>query len=86
MALAMRNDKTLSELRKACKAIGVKVKKQTFSDGPFVSFSCADTGQVIHSTQVCLFDVKEKSAKLDEIKKEFHGMEIDGSYVYGLKP
>lgn len=78
--------KTLSELRKACKAIGVKVKKETFSHGPHVTFKCAETAQTIIKGTVALFDVKEKAAKLKDIKKEFHGMEIDGLHVYGLNP
>lgn len=77
-------EKTLNNLRKACRAAGIKVKKETFSWGPHVSFSCADTGQSLSDCVVALHDVREKAHALDPIMEQFRGMEIDGQKVYGL--
>lgn len=77
--------KTLSDLRAACKKHNIKVKKQTLSWGPHLSFEIGgfSTGGVLAK------DFREQNATsfdaLQEIKKEFADLTIDGQKVYGLK-
>lgn len=69
-------EKTLNELRKACKTEGFTVKKQTLTDGPFVKFFYNGT------SSTCITFPKHK--ELNAIKEKFHGLEIAGRKVYGL--
>ncbi len=77
--------KTLSDLRSACKKHNIKVKKQTLSWGPHLEFEIGGFG----TGGVLTREFREQNAAsfdaLEEIKKEFHGMTIDGQKVYGLK-
>lgn len=70
---------TLQELRKACKQVGIQVKKQTMSHGIHIKF-LADgiTSSAVNFNH-------EKNLSLREIKKRFYGLTIDGQKVYGLK-
>lgn len=79
-------EKTLTNLRKECKKHGIKVKKQTFSHGPHVTFEIAGwgTSSVIPAS---VYQENEKAfLALKEIQTTFNGMTIDGDHVYGLKP
>lgn len=77
--------KTLSDLRAACKKHNIKVKKQTLSWGPHLSF---EIGGVLCGNVLTKEFYEQNHAAfeaLKEIKKEFDGMTIDGQKVYGLK-
>jgi hypothetical protein len=77
--------KTLSDLRIACKKHGIKVKKETLSWGPHISFMIdgARFGDVVGTE----FYLKNKNAYevVPKIKQEFADLTIDGQKVYGLK-
>lgn len=77
--------KTLSDLRAACKKHNIKVKKETLSWGPHISFMIdgARFGDVVGTD----FYEKNKQAydAVREIKTEFADLTIDGQKVYGLK-
>lgn len=77
--------KTLSDLRAACKKHGIKVKKQTLSWGPHLNFEI--DGNSVASVMLTSHYYKNQKAfdALQEIKKEFAEMTIDGQKVYGLK-
>lgn len=81
-------EKTLSNLRKECKDMGITVKKKTFSWGPTIIFTVND--HEIHSTSVYpeyfIRNNKDKLETLEKIKARYYGMEIDGERVVGLKP
>jgi hypothetical protein len=86
------NDKTLPELRKACKSIGIVIRKQTFSHGPHLTFRFAENDLEILKTRCYggkyaeyIKNHQEQIQQLKEICKQFHGMKIDGQHVYGLK-
>jgi hypothetical protein len=79
--------KTLSDLRAACKIHGIKVKKQTLSWGPHLSFEidgCPASSATV-TTKEFLEPRKERFEALQVIREEFAGMTIDGQKVYGLK-
>ena len=78
-------EKTITNLRKECKKVGIKVKKQTFSHGPHVSFEIGgySASSVIPSTVYAENEAAFNALK--EIKEKFNGMTIDGDHVYGLK-
>ena len=77
--------KTLSDIRAACKAYNIKVKKETLSWGPHISFLIdgARFGDVVGTE----FYLKNKTAyeAVPKIKQEFADLTIDGQKVYGLK-
>lgn len=77
--------KTLAQLRAACKIHNIKVKKETLSWGPHLSFMVdgARYGDIVGTE----FYEKNKKAyeAVREIKKEFADLTIDGQKVYGLK-
>ncbi len=62
--------KTLSDLRKACAAHGIKVSKKTFSHGPSLSFEIAGRGTEGVLTRE-FYDANKAS--------------FEGQKVYGLK-
>lgn len=76
----------LTQLRKECKAIGVKLKKETLSWGPHISFEI--DGNHWNSSAVIPTEdynkIKERGEKLEKIKSKFKGMTIDNQKVYGL--
>jgi len=79
---------TLAQLRKECREKGIKLKKQSFSWGPHLSFII--DGHNCTSGNVCPvgFYDKNKTAidALTEIKKKYYGFTIDGEKMVGLKP
>jgi hypothetical protein len=82
----MPQEKTLSDLRNACKPYGIKVKKQTLSWGPHISFlidGCPISSSTVISTA---FFEKNRAAfgALQKIKSEFQGLMVDGQKAYGI--
>lgn len=77
--------KTLATLRAACKAHNIKVKKKTLSWGPHLEFEINGFGTRGVLTRDFVESNKASFDALQEIKREFHGMTIDGQKVYGLK-
>ena len=79
---------SLSDLRKECRAKGIRLKKQSFSWGPHLSFII--DGHNCTSGNVCPvgFYDKNKTAvdALEAIKKKYYGFTIDGEKMVGLKP
>ncbi len=77
-------DKTLSNLRKECAKHGIKVKKQTFSWGPHVSFYIdgVETGNVF--TQSFYDEHRKQFEALLRIKEQFAGLTYKGEKVYGI--
>lgn len=77
--------KTLSDLRTACKKHNIKVKKETFSWGPHLEFTIDNkpTGGVL--TTQYYQDNQTSLEALQQIKKDFADLTIDGQKVYGLK-
>lgn len=77
-------EKTLSNLRKRCREHGIKVKKETLSWGPHLTFEIGG----ISTSSVIFKDHYEKHRSqyeaVQQIKEEFRGMTIDGQKVYGL--
>ena len=76
--------KTLSNLRKECKAAGIKVSKKTFSHGPHLSFEVDGIRSTSCMTSEDYEDRKASFEKLKEIKSRYEGMTLDGEKVYGL--
>ncbi len=76
--------KTLSELRKACAAHGIKVSKKTLSFGPIINFEIDGRGTEGVLTRDFYEENRAAFEALERIKAEFHGMEIGGQKVYGL--
>ena len=77
--------KTLATLRAACKIHNIKVKKQTLSWGPHLEFTIDNkpTNGVLTTEY---YKANQASFEaLQEIKKEFADLTIDGQKVYGLK-
>ena len=79
-------EKTLANLRKVCKDAGIKVKKETMSWGPHVSFII--DGQKISRAGVYNKEylAKNKAAleALKQIRIDFAGVTHDGDKVYGI--
>lgn len=78
------NDKTLNNLRKECKAAGIKVSKKTFTHGPHLSFEVDGIRSTSCMTTEDHSERKEAFDKLKEIKSRYVGMTLDGQKVYGL--
>ena len=76
--------KDLPALRAACKKHGIKIKVQSLSWGPHISFII--DGVSCGSVQSKEFYDKNRDAftALNLIKQEFSGMKINGQKVYGL--
>lgn len=76
--------KTLSNLRKECKAAGIKMSKKTFSHGPHLTFEVNGIRSTSCMTTEDHAARKEAFDKLREIKSRYEGMTLDGEKVYGL--
>lgn len=76
--------KDLPALRAACKKHGIKIKKQTLSWGPHISFII--DGVSCEGVQTKEFYDKNRDTidALTKIKQEFSGMTHNGQKVYGL--
>ena len=77
--------KTLSDLRAACKKHNIKVKKQTLSWGPHISFEIAGFSTSGVLTRDFVEENRASLEALQVIKKDFADLTIDGQKVYGLK-
>lgn len=78
--------RTLVQLRKDCKAIGVAVSKKTLSWGPHLTFKVAgvDVDSVL---SLDFYEMHQgKLEQLELIRYQFTGMRIDGQKVYGISP
>lgn len=78
-------EKTLANLRKQCKAAGIKVRKTTLSWGPHLTFEIGGISTKSVFTHEHYEIHKAKYEALERIKKDFRGMTIDGQKVYGLE-
>ena len=77
-------EKTLAELRAACKAAGIKVSKKTLSWGPHLEFSIAGSSTSGVLTKAFVDENLAAFTALSNIKRDFTFMKIDGQKVYGL--
>lgn len=82
-------EKTLQNLRKACKEIGITVKKESFTYGTHVSFYVKDrdiklSKGTINYDQQWFVENQEIIEKFNKIKEDFQNMTINGERVYGL--
>jgi len=77
-------EKTLSNLRKECKAAGIKVTKKTYSHGPHLSFEVDGISTLSVMTRGEYNARADRLRIVQELKDKYYGMEIDGQRVYGL--
>ena len=77
---------TLTDLRRECKAIGVTVTKKTYSWGPHITFKIngCDVGSVL--SREFYEKHQEKFEKLQIIREQFTGLQVDGQKTYGITP
>jgi hypothetical protein len=84
-------NENMKDLRRACKVLGIKIKKETLSWGPHVSFII--DGQRVspdrgHGSSIHNKDFYERNRVaidgLEQIRIDFAGLMYNGEKVYGI--
>jgi dienelactone hydrolase len=78
-------EKTISNLRKECKANGIKLTIKTYSHGPHASFEVDGIRSTSIMTQADYDKRAEKFAVIRQLKTKYAGVTKNGNKVYGLK-
>jgi len=78
-------DKSITDLRKECKEIGVTISKKTMSWGPHISFKIEGIDVESVMSKEFYEQHQNKFEQLVAIRTKFVDMKINGQKIYGIK-